>query len=66
MDKTKPINVWCLNCHRNIVGWQDAKGVAKCTCPYCGTVTVTKVLGRKHMRYDVYAPSGQVLLSNYN
>lgn len=60
----KPIKVLCLNCHREIIGWQNAAGAVKVVCPCCGTVTVTKVMGRKHIRYDVYAPSGQEVMYN--
>lgn len=58
----KPVKVLCLNCHSMINAWRDEEGLTKSKCPRCGTVTVSKVMSRRHVQYDVFAPSGQQLI----
>jgi len=60
----KLIEVWCLNCHHNVSEWIQEDGTAKVVCPYCQATCVVKVLGRRHIRYDMYAPQGQRILYN--
>ena len=58
----KPVTVTCLNCRETVTGIMDVNGRTKVKCPKCGTVTVSKVMGRRHVQVDVYAPQGQVLM----
>ena len=61
--KDKPIKVHCLNCYNEVIGIQDDKGITKIQCPKCGSVIVSKVMGRRHMRVDIFAPKGQELIT---
>lgn len=56
-----PIKWVCMNCHKNIVGTQGSDGLTRIHCPYCGTVTVSKIISRRHVQVDLYAPQGQEL-----
>lgn len=58
----KPVSFVCLNCHKEIIGIRDVNGLTKVRCPHCGTVTVSRVMSRRHVTYDIYAPDGQVLM----
>lgn len=58
----RPIKIVCLNCHKEIICFLNEEGVMKSRCPTCGTVTISKAMGRRHLRLDVYAPQGQELL----
>lgn len=49
----------CVQCRKVIEGKRDSSGKTKVKCPYCGTVTVSRVVGRRHVQFDVYAPQGQ-------
>ena len=60
-DKT-PVRFRCVNCNHESVGWKGKDGLTRFKCPRCGTVTVSKVMTRRHIRLDVYAPEGQVAL----
>lgn len=61
-ETMKPVTVMCHNCQSQVVGWQDQSGLMRIQCPKCGTVTVSKVMSRRHIQLDIYAPKGQVLL----
>ena len=58
----KPVPFVCLNCHEEIIGIRDVNGVTKVKCPHCGTVTVSRVMSRRHVSLDVYAPEGPAIL----
>lgn len=59
----KLIEQECPNCHQKIMVWRDEEGRAKWVCPKCKTATVSKVMSRRHIQMDIYAPQGQVLLN---
>ena len=61
-DSEKPVSHICLNCEKRIIGIRGVNGITKVKCPNCGTVTVSEVMSRRHVSYDVYAPEGQVLM----
>ncbi len=61
--REKTISIHCLNCHNEVIGIQDDKGVTKIRCPKCGAVTVSKIMGRRHVRVDIFAPKGQELIT---
>ena len=54
--------VLCHNCETKHIGYPDENGLVKMHCKKCGATTHYKVLGRRHIRLDVYAPAGQELL----
>ena len=60
--KPKAIKVVCNNCFRITTGYRDENGVVKYQCTRCGATSVSKVMGRRHVQLDVYAPAGQELL----
>ena len=61
-DYGKPVSYVCLNCHKKVIGIRDVHGVTKVRCPHCGTVTVSRVMSRRHIVCDVYAPEGQAIM----
>ncbi len=61
-DHEKVVRILCLNCHRQVDGLMSVEGVTKIKCPYCGAVTVSKVMGRRHVQQDTYAPKGPMLI----
>ena len=61
-DGDVPIKWVCLNCRSIIVGFQGEDGLTRIKCPHCGTVTVSKLISRRHVQVDVFAPQGQELL----
>ncbi len=61
--KEKPVKVHCLNCHNEVIGFRDDTGITKIQCPRCGSVSVSKVMGRRHVRVDIFAPKGQELIN---
>lgn len=61
-DIVTPVRLVCLNCQKIIVGYQGEDGLTKIQCPHCGTLTVSKVISRRHVQVDVFAPQGQELL----
>lgn len=58
----KPIKVVCVNCKKESIGLQDENGRTRIRCPHCGTITVSQVMGRRHVQLDVYAPKGQYIV----
>ena len=57
--KVKAVRVVCNNCFQQTIGIRDETGVIKYRCSRCGALTVSKVMGRRHVQYDMYAPQGQ-------
>lgn len=57
----KPLSCYCRNCGRLHHGYRTANGMAKMQCPKCGTVSVSKLKGRRHEAVDFYPPKGQVV-----
>lgn len=51
----------CTNCGKQIVGYRDAKGLVKISCPRCGLKMVSKLISRRHERIDVYVPQENVI-----
>ena len=51
----------CINCGKQIVGYRDAKGLVKISCPRCGLSMVSKLISRRHERIDIYAPDGAII-----
>ena len=58
----KPIPFVCYNCHKTITGIRDVNGLTKVKCPCCGTITVSKAMSRRHVKLDIFAPEGQVIM----
>ena len=63
-DSYSPIKLVCLNCRHIIIGFQGEDGLTRIQCPHCGTVTVSKIVSRRHVQVDVFAPRGQELLQS--
>ena len=51
--------IYCPNCCHLVIGYEDKDGMTKMACDKCGTVRVSKSMGRRHDRIDIYAPRGQ-------
>lgn len=51
----------CVNCGKQIVGYRDAKGLVKISCPQCGLSMVSKLISRRHERIDIYVPDGAII-----
>ena len=62
MNSQTQKTIICNNCYTKLIGWQDSNGLTKVTCHVCGTVTVSKLMSRRHVQLDIYAPKGQVAL----
>ena len=62
--KAKAVRVVCNNCFQQTIGIRDETGVIKYRCSRCGALTVSKVMGRRHVQYDMYAPQGQELMDD--
>lgn len=60
---TTPVKFRCVNCNYESIGYQSEDGLIKFKCPRCGSVTISKMMTRRHIRLDVYAPEGQVALN---
>lgn len=58
----KPVPFVCVNCHQKTIGIRDINGLTKVKCPHCGTVTISRVMSRRHVLLDVYAPEGQTIM----
>jgi len=61
-DYEKPVPFVCVNCHQKTIGIRDINGLTKVKCPHCGTVTISRVMSRRHVSLDVYAPEGQTIM----
>ena len=62
VDSNTPYKTECPNCHHPIVAFWDESGMTRYICPRCGVKTVSKIMGKRHVRSDYFAPEGQVLL----
>ena len=60
--QAKAVKVICNNCFQEIYVYRDEEGFIKYKCPKCGSVTVSKVMGRRHVQIDMYAPQGQEII----
>ena len=60
----KAVRVVCNNCFQQTIGFRDENGMIKYRCSRCGAVTISKVMGRRHVQYDMYAPHGQELIDD--
>lgn len=58
----KTVKIHCLNCNNDVIGIQDDKGLTKIKCPKCGSVTISRIMGRRHVRVDIYAPKGEEII----
>lgn len=58
----KSVEMECPNCHQKIIVWRDTEGKSKWVCPRCKTMTVSKVMSRRHVQMDIFAPEGEVLI----
>lgn len=56
-------SMFCSNCGNHLTGYKNAEGLIKIECGRCHSVSVRKVIGRRHNRIDVYAPQGQETVS---
>ena len=63
-ENTKAVPFVCLNCKTTNVGWQASDGLTRAKCEKCGAVTVSKVMSRRHMQFEVYVPKGKELRDN--
>lgn len=60
-DKAKPVEMICGNCYTRMIGLR-INGITKVQCPRCGAVMVSKVMSRRHIQTDIYAPKGQQII----
>ena len=60
-ENTKAVPFVCLNCKTTNVGFQDTEGLTHVKCEKCGAVTVSKVMSRRHVQFEVYVPKGKSL-----
>ena len=54
-----PFAWFCPNCGTKLTGYKNAEGVIKVECVTCHTVSVRRIMNRRHNRIDLYAPEGQ-------
>ena len=60
-ENSKAVAFVCLNCKTTNVGWQGSDGLTRVKCEKCGAVTVSKVMSRRHVQFEVYLPKGKSL-----
>lgn len=60
-DKATPVEIICNNCFNRMMGIR-INGITKVKCPRCGAVLVSKVMSRRHIQTDTYAPRGQQII----
>jgi len=60
-DKAKPVEMICGNCYTRMMGLR-INGVTKVQCPRCGAVLVSKVMRRRDIQTEIYAPTGQQII----
>lgn len=58
-SKWRSRKLYCPNCLHLVIGYEDKDGATRMTCDRCQTVMVSKRMGRRHDRIDIYAPVGQ-------
>jgi ribosomal protein S27E len=51
--------LYCPNCRHLVIGYEGKDGATRMTWDRCQTVMVSKRMGRRHDRIDIYAPVGQ-------
>ena len=62
MGKMGTSRLMCHNCHYETYVLRDECGFAEMQCPCCGAKITMKMISRRHVQIDVYAPKGQVVL----
>jgi len=62
--KEKLVRFSCSNCKNTVIGVCDSAGAGKVCCPKCGTKTIFRLMGRRHINFDVYAPQGQEFIDD--
>ena len=60
-DKAMSVEIICGNCYTRMMGLR-INGITKVQCPRCGAVMVSKVMSRRHIQTDIYAPKGQQII----
>lgn len=63
-NNVKPEKLFCNNCGNVVTGVRDESGAMKVQCSRCGTLIVSRIVGRRHVRMDVFAPQGQELMDD--
>ena len=58
-DWATPVRRYCLNCGKLMTGFRSDSGLVKMRCVYCGLVTISKRMSRRHERIDVHTPPEQ-------
>ena len=59
--KATPVEIIFNNCFNRMMGIR-INGITKVQCPRCGAVLVSKVMSRRHIQTDTYAPRGQQII----
>ena len=54
-----PVQWHCPNCGSLVMGVRNKEGLVKVECTTCSSVMVSRMMGRRHDRIDIYAPTGQ-------
>ena len=62
--KPKAIKVVCSNCFQQTTVYRDENGMIKFQCSRCGAKSISKVMSRRHVQLDIYAPSSQELIDD--
>ena len=57
-------SMFCSNCGNHLTGYRNSEGLIKIECDRCHSVSVRRVIGRRHNRVDIYAPKGMVTVSS--
>lgn len=60
--KSHGVIIICNNCGERTSATTNEVGYAKIRCRKCGVVTEWQEIGRRHVRLDIFAPHGQVLM----
>ncbi len=55
----KPVIWHCISCGAIVRGNRNSKGLVEVECGTCGSVMISKPIGRRHNRIEVYAPLAQ-------
>lgn len=62
--KPKAVTVVCNNCFKQTIGFRDEDGTTKYQCSKCGSVSISKIMGRRHIQVDMFAPQGQEIIDD--
>jgi hypothetical protein len=65
-EEWRALSWFCPNCAERLIGFTDARGFTRAECRKCHSVSVRKVMGRRHNRIEIYAPKGQETLDHEN